>query len=329
MSAPTPMPAAMPQTAPTSPVTPASTTTERHTWRRVMPAARRTPISRTRSRTFIVRVLTMPRAATMTAMTASASNRLKTRSSASPMAPWMRPRLAGSRARARASSAKAVALGVVGGGIEADREGVGAGQPEAVGVGPADEPRLAGAAGQRAVGDADDGQGQRRAVGGGDVDGVAHGETVAGAATPAGTMVAPAGVERGEGGGPVAVDEAQAAVGGEVGADHRGGVGTDAGDGQVERGDGADARSRRARSPRVSTRPSSSGRGKIEVTTRSPGTTSATHALAAARACCPRPPRATMRARPTVRAPTVRVARARSRRIEARARRSSSRATSA
>ena len=53
--------------------------------------------------------------------------------------------------------------------------------------------------------------------------------------------------------------------------------------------------------------------GRIEVTTTSPGTTSSTQALAAARACWPTLPRATTRARPTVSAPIVRVARPRSR----------------
>ena len=74
--------------------------------------------------------------------------------------------------------------------------------------------------------------------------------------------------------------------------------------------------------------PSSSARGKIEVRTRSPGTTSAIHAPAAARACCPTPPSATIIARPMVSAPTVSAARDRSRRTDARASRSSRRASS-
>ena len=79
MSAPITRPATTPDSAPMTPVMPASTTTVPQTWPRVMPAARRTPISRTRSMTFMVRVLTMPRAAMKTAISASASNSPKTR----------------------------------------------------------------------------------------------------------------------------------------------------------------------------------------------------------------------------------------------------------
>ena len=100
--------ATMPSSAPARPRMPASTTTERQTWRRVIPAARRMPISRTRSMTFMVSVLTMPSAAMRTATSASASNRPKIRPSASLMAPWIRSRVttssgefAGRRSRAR------------------------------------------------------------------------------------------------------------------------------------------------------------------------------------------------------------------------------------
>ena len=89
-TAPAPRPASDPSTTPTMPSTVASTTTMRMTWRRLMPIARRTPISRTRSTTPIVSVLTMPSAATMTATSASASNTPKTRDSASATAPWIR-----------------------------------------------------------------------------------------------------------------------------------------------------------------------------------------------------------------------------------------------
>ena len=75
---------------PPDPRMPASTTTERQTWRRVIPAARRMPISRTRSMTFMVSVLTMPSAAMITATSASASNSPKIRPSASLMAPSIR-----------------------------------------------------------------------------------------------------------------------------------------------------------------------------------------------------------------------------------------------
>ena len=69
--------------------------------------------------------------------------------------------------------------------------------------------------------------------------------------------------------------------------------------------------------------PSSASIGRIEVTSTSPGTTSAIQELAAARASSPTPPSATTSVRPTARAPMVRVARLRSRNREARARRSS------
>ena len=90
INAPTTRPSAMPSRAPARPRTPASTTTERQTWPRVIPAARRMPISRTRSMTFMVSVLTMPSAAMRTATAASASNRPKIRPSASLMAPSIR-----------------------------------------------------------------------------------------------------------------------------------------------------------------------------------------------------------------------------------------------
>ena len=67
-----------------------------------MPMARSTPISRTRSNTFMVRVFTMPNPATITAITARASNRPKTWPSASLTAPSTRSREAGSRASSRA-----------------------------------------------------------------------------------------------------------------------------------------------------------------------------------------------------------------------------------
>ena len=80
----------------------------------------------------------------------------------------------------------------------------------------------------------------------------------------------------------------------------------------------------------ISTSSSSSRpRGKIEVSTSSPGTTSAIQALAASRAFCPTPPRATIIASPIVSAPTVSAARLRSRNSDARASRSSNRTNSA
>ena len=159
---------------------PASTTTDRQTWRRVIPAARSTPISRTRSRTFIVSVLTMPSAATTTATSARTSNSPNTRSSASPMAPWIRPSGTGSRASERASSASAARSAADASLDETHREGVGAGDPESLGIGPADEQRFAGRTGQGPLGDADDAQAQRRAIGRRDDDPRSELEAVAG-----------------------------------------------------------------------------------------------------------------------------------------------------
>ena len=188
----------------------------------------------------MVSVLTMPSAATMTATRASASNRPKTRSRASPMAPWIRSSvdrfegegasLVGEAGRGRPpwpSAAKRTAKASA------------PATPRRAGVGPADEDGLAGAAGQRPFGDADDRQGDARPVGGGGIDAVADREAVA--RRDAGRQDrGAAGVERGEGRGAIAGDEAQAAVGGEVGADHRGAVDAHAVDGQVEGRDRAD-----------------------------------------------------------------------------------------
>ena len=74
--------------------------------------------------------------------------------------------------------------------------------------------------------------------------------------------------------------------------------------------------------------PSSSAIGRIEVTTRSPGTTSAIQPAAAARACWPTPPSATIIASPMVRPPRVSAVRLRSRTTELRASRSSKRSMS-
>ena len=140
---PTTSPAAMPQTTPTRPRTPASTTTIRQTWRRVIPMARSTPISRTRSTTPIVSVLTMPSAATMTATTARASNTPKTRSSASRRRPGS-VRSGSPRGRGRGPSRRAGPRRRRGAGGEADRRRRRRrGRPGARGVRPADEDRLA------------------------------------------------------------------------------------------------------------------------------------------------------------------------------------------
>ena len=76
---------------------------------------------------------------------------------------------------------------------------------------------------------------------------------------------------------------------------------------------------------RSASTPSSAEIGRIEVTTSSPGMTSAIQPAAAARACCPTPPSATIIARPMVSPPTVSAVRLRSRTTEPRASRSSRR----
>ena len=175
INAPTSSPVTTPTSAPASPTTPASTTTERQTWRGVIPAARRMPISRTRSMTFIVSVLAMPSAATMTAMTASASNRPKTRSSASSMAPGTRSRVTTSRADWRGRLGEVVAGRGRGARVRSGRRTRPRRHAEAVRrVVPADEHRLAAAAGQRALGDPDDAQRQRGPVDRGRVQRVAE-----------------------------------------------------------------------------------------------------------------------------------------------------------
>ena len=73
-----------------------------------------------------------------------------------------------------------------------------------------------------------------------------------------------AGVERGERRVAIAGHEPQAAVGGEIGTDHRRAIGAYAVDGQVERGHRAD-RATPGRRAIVSSSPSSRPRGKIEV----------------------------------------------------------------
>ena len=121
----------MPTIEPATPMTPASTTTERQTWRRVIPAARRIPISRTRSMTFIVSVLAMPSAAMITATIARTSKSPKTRTSASSMAPLTWSRVTTSKARQGRGllGSPPAGRGVIAG-LEGDRERVGAGHAQ-------------------------------------------------------------------------------------------------------------------------------------------------------------------------------------------------------
>ena len=123
-------------------------------------------------------------------------------------------------------------------GAEAHGEGIGARDTEAFRIGPADDERLAGRAGQGPFGDADDAQRQHRAVGRGGVDDRVESQAVA-RGDARGHDDGAAGVECRERRRTVAGDEVQPAVGREVGADHRGTVGPDPVDGQRERADRA------------------------------------------------------------------------------------------
>ena len=96
------------------------------------------------------------------------------------MAPWMRPeRRSGSSASDAGLVGERGPVGVGRRRAEADGEGIGAGDAEPLGIGPADEQRLAGRPGQRPLGDADDAQRQRGAVGGRGVDRRVEREAVA------------------------------------------------------------------------------------------------------------------------------------------------------
>ena len=119
-------------------------------------------------------------------------------------------------------------------------------------------------------------------------------------ARPAGHDRRAAGVDRREGRGSVAGRERQPAVGRQVGADDRRGVGPDAVEGDVERGDRADPVDARAR-PRdlgldALVRGDRADRGQDQLARDDVGRSSAP---AAARACWPTPPSATIIARPT------------------------------
>ena len=121
--------------------------TLRQTWRRLMPAARRTPSSRMRSQVPIESVLTMPSPATTTAASASMSSRPNTRSSASPCAPRRGTTGAAVRASWVARPATAADAEAAVGGVVADGVGIGAGDAELRRrVRPADERGLAGSA---------------------------------------------------------------------------------------------------------------------------------------------------------------------------------------
>ena len=226
---PTRSPATIPRTAPDDPDDRRPRRRPiRQTWRRVIPAARRTPISRTRSMTLIVRVLTIPSAATMTATSARASNSPNTRPSASSMAPWT-ARAGSASSASCAAGPRAPRAAGGGAGLVADGEGVGAGDAELPGrVVPADEDRLAAVPGQRPLGDAGDAQVERPARrASATLSVVADGRAPSRSARRAGRIAAAAGVEAREGRVPVAAHEREPAVGGEVGADDRGRVDRD------------------------------------------------------------------------------------------------------
>ena len=136
--------------------------------------------------------------------------------------------------RSSSSSSRAVGRRVR---LEADREGVGAQHAEtAHRIVPADEHRLAAAAGQRALGDPDDAQRQDGTVDPGDLDGLVQGE-----AQPRGQRLGDDRgatlVQRGQRRVAVARDELESPVRGEVGAGHGRAIGPVGTDGDVERRD--------------------------------------------------------------------------------------------
>ena len=158
----------------------------------------------------------------MTAIRASASKSPKTRTERvvdGPLDLLERDHL---ERRERGGRGKAVARGGRTIGLEADGVGIGTGDPEPVGgVAPADEHRLATATREGALGDPDDLEGQDLAVDRGELDGAPQRE-----AQPVGEGLrddgAAPGIERGERVGPVALDDGQSPVGGEIGTGHRG-----------------------------------------------------------------------------------------------------------
>ena len=287
---------------------PASTTTERQTWRRVMPAARRTPISRTRSRTLMVSVLTMPSAATRTATSARASNSPKTRPSASldgALDPVERDRARGPSWRGRRARPVA-AVGVprrarsgrrrrrrrrrrARSSRRASRRG---------------RPRRSRPGSDRSTMPATR---RSRSAAVGDRARAASWPTVQ--PEPRGRRCrqdrGAAGVERGRGPRRGRRRRTEPAVGGEVGADHRRRIERDAVDGDVERRDRADPRRRRARGRgRVGDAPRRRRRADRGQTSRRRGRRRRARPAAAARACWPTPPSATTIARPMASAPS-------------------------
>ena len=269
-STPIATPAATPTSPPIAPRIPASTSTPRQTWRRLIPAARSIPSSRTRSQVSIESVLTMPSAATTTAASASRSSSPNTRSSASATAPSTRAMGAAVRASCPARARDRGRGGRTPGRVVADGDRVGAQDAEAVeGVGPADEHALAGPTGERPLDDPRDpelhGPGRPATAR------VSPSPRPSRSARERGRITAPPVVERREGVGPVADGEREPPVGGEVGAADGGRLEPRPPEREVERGD-----RRRARTPSIaatssSTPPSPTGAGAIAVRISSPG----------------------------------------------------------
>ena len=129
-----------------------------------------------------------------------------------------------------------------GGRAEAHGERIRTRDAESLGVGPADDHRLARPPGQRPFGDADDAQRDDRAVGRGGRQDVADGAGRRARRCPSGTMTAPPASSAARAADAVADDEPEPAVGGEIGADHRRAVGPDAVEREVEGRDRADGR---------------------------------------------------------------------------------------
>ena len=293
-----------------------------------MPIARRTPISRTRSTTPIVRVFTTPSAATRTATRASASKRPKTRPSASLTAPWIVVSgFAWSAQRLRRGLERRSRRGP-GVRAEPDGEDVRAGDPDRVGrVAPADEDRLAAAARDGSLDDPDDPQVERAAGPRAGRSGCRRGGRRAGrrrrqggpsrrrhrarsravVRSPATNVSRPSARKS-------APTIAAASTRKPLIARSKVAIGLT----RRHARNGREVLQRRRR-PR---RP-----GRMLETSSSPGTTSASQAVARSRAAWAVQPRATIIARPMTSAPSVKALRFRSRPSEPRASRSSSRRT--
>ena len=191
------------------------------------PGGAEDPISRTRSRTFIVSVLMMPRAAMMTAIEAERVEQAE--DAVERVADGaLDPVEATGRGRGPSLARDLFELAIGGRSASGSKRTANASAPAAPSRRSRRPSRRAAprrrGPGQRPLGDADDPQVERRPSAAVASSMLADGEAVARRRCAAGTMTAPPASRARQGGGPIARDEVQPAVGGEVRADHRGAV---------------------------------------------------------------------------------------------------------